>query len=232
MCVNLLLLGLVERDEAVEDIVASSGVVGTALVVGEVVLHGADGKLLLEAVDLIQEENDRCLDEPTRVANRVKQGQSFLHTIDGLIFEKKLVVLGDGDKEENGCDILEAVNPLLTFRTLTTNVEHAVGEIANNESCLGDTCCLDARTEDILVTGQVVGLSNALNGVKVASKVRLALLYVIARNQVQHTTWQSRSVGIRGSGGNTPERRHRAKEPGLHYQLQEEGYRPQSEKAA
>lgn len=72
MCVDLLLLSLVERNEAVKDVIASSGVVGTTLVVGEVVLHGADGKLLLEAVDLVQEENDGCLDEPTRVANRVE----------------------------------------------------------------------------------------------------------------------------------------------------------------
>ena len=56
--VDLLLLGLVEGHETVEDVVACSGVVGTALVVGEVVLHGADGELLLEAVDLVKEENN------------------------------------------------------------------------------------------------------------------------------------------------------------------------------
>lgn len=173
MRVNLLLFGLVERNKAIKDIIASSGVVSTTFVVGEVVLHGADRKLLLEAVDLVQEENDGCLDEPTRVADRVEQGQSFLHTVDGLIFEKELVVFGDGDKEENGGDILEAVNPLLTFGTLTTDVEHAVSEVANDEGGLGDTGGLDTRTENILIAGEVVGLSNALDGVKVASNVRL-----------------------------------------------------------
>lgn len=87
MCVNLLLFGLVQRHEAVEDVVASSGVVSTSLVVGEVVLHGADRQLLLEAIDLVEEENDRSLDEPAGVADRVEQGERFLHTIDGLIFE-------------------------------------------------------------------------------------------------------------------------------------------------
>lgn len=173
MCVDLLLLGLVERNEAVKDVIASSGIVGTTLVVGEVVLHGADGKFLLEAVDLVQEEDDRGLNEPTRVANRVEQGQGFLHTVDSLVFEEELVVLGDGDKEENGGDILEAMNPLFTFGTLTTNIEHAVGEVANDESGFGDTGGLDTRTENVLVAGEVVGLSNALNRVKVASKIRL-----------------------------------------------------------
>lgn len=64
MCVNLLGLVLVQADETVQDVVASSSVVGTALIVREVVLHGTDGQLLLESIDLVEEENDRCLDEP------------------------------------------------------------------------------------------------------------------------------------------------------------------------
>lgn len=70
--VDLLLLGLVQRHEAVEDVVTSGGIVGTTLVVGEVVLHGANGQLLLEAIDLVKEENDRRFDKPPRVANRVE----------------------------------------------------------------------------------------------------------------------------------------------------------------
>src|SRR5689334_15509344 len=64
MGVDLLSLVLVQADEAVKDIIASRGVVVTALVVGEVVLHGADRQLLLESIDLVKEQNDRCLDEP------------------------------------------------------------------------------------------------------------------------------------------------------------------------
>ena len=56
--VDLLLLGLVEGHETVEDVVAGSGVVGAPLVVREVVLHGAHGQLLLESVDLVEEKND------------------------------------------------------------------------------------------------------------------------------------------------------------------------------
>lgn len=171
--VDLLLLGLVQRHEAVEDVVASGGIVGTALVVGEVVLHGADGQLLLEAIDLVEEENDGGLDEPPRVANRVEQSKRFLHTVDGLIFEQQLVVFRDSDQEKNGGDIFEAVNPLLTLRTLTTDVEHTVGQVANNEGGLGDTGSLDTRAKDILVGGEVVGLGNTLNSVEVARRVSL-----------------------------------------------------------
>lgn len=70
--VDLLLLGLVQGNESVEDVVASRGVVGTALVIREVVLHRANGELLLEAIDLVEEENDRGLDEPPGVADRVE----------------------------------------------------------------------------------------------------------------------------------------------------------------
>ena len=56
--VDLLCLMLVERDESVEDVVTRGGVVWATLVVGEVVLHGADGQLLLKSVDLVQEQDD------------------------------------------------------------------------------------------------------------------------------------------------------------------------------
>lgn len=166
--VDLFLLRLVERDEAVEDVVASGGVVSTALVVGEVVLHRADRELLLEAVDLVEEENDRRLDEPSRVADGVEQGERFLHTVHRLILKQDLVVFGDGDQEQNRGDVLEAVDPLLTLGTLTTDVEHAVCQVANDKRGLGDTGGLDTRTKDVLVSWQVVGLRDTVDRVKVA----------------------------------------------------------------
>ena len=105
-----------------------------------------------------------------RVADGVEQCQGFLHTVDGLVFEEQLVVLGDGDQEEDGGDVLEAVNPLLSLGSLTTDVEHAVCQVADDECGLGDTGGLDTGTEDILVGGEVVGLGDAVNGVEVAEK--------------------------------------------------------------
>ena len=75
MSIDLLRLMLVQGNETVEDVVAGRSVVRAtfreirflvfppvgsilvelAFIVWEVVLHGADGKLLLEPIDLIQE---------------------------------------------------------------------------------------------------------------------------------------------------------------------------------
>jgi hypothetical protein len=56
MGINLLRLVLVQADESVQDIIASLSVILTSLVVGEVVLHGADWQLLLESINLVQEQ--------------------------------------------------------------------------------------------------------------------------------------------------------------------------------
>ena len=84
-------------------------------VVREIILHRADWQFLLESVDLVQEENYAGLDEPSRIANAVEQCESFLHSVDSLVFEQQLIVFGNGDQEEDSCDIFEAVNPLLSF---------------------------------------------------------------------------------------------------------------------
>lgn len=115
MRVDLLRLRLIERYEAVENVIACRSIVVTTLVVREVVLHRAYGKLFPESINLVQEENDTGLDEPSRVANRVEECQRLLHTVDGLVFEQKLIVLRDGHEEENGGNILETVDPLLSF---------------------------------------------------------------------------------------------------------------------
>lgn len=69
VCVNLLRLVLVQADESVQDVVTRRRIIITALVIGEVVLHRADRQLLLESVDLVEEENDGRLDEPSGVAD-------------------------------------------------------------------------------------------------------------------------------------------------------------------
>lgn len=168
MCVDLLGLVLVQADESVQDVVASSGVVVTTLVVGKVVLHWADGQLFFEPIDLVQEQNYRRLDEPPGVANRVEEGQCFLHSVDGLIFKQQLIVLGNGDEEQNSSHVLEAMDPLLTLRSLATHVEHAICEITNNKGRLSDTGGLDTRPKNVLIVGHVVGGSDTSDVIKVA----------------------------------------------------------------
>lgn len=178
MCVDLLALMLVQADETVQNVVARRAVVVATFVVGEVILHRADRQLLLKPVDLVEEENDGCLDEPPRVADRIEEGKSLLHAIDRLVLEQQLVVLGDGDQEQNSSDVLEAVNPLLPLGSLATNVEHPVSELPDDERRLRDTGRLDTRPQDILIVGHVVGRSDTGDVVEVAAKASASVLPV------------------------------------------------------
>lgn len=78
-------------------------------------MHGADWQLLLESVDLVQKQDNAGLDKPSGVANAIKQGEGFLHSVDSLIFEQQLIVFRDGDQEKDGGDILEAVDPFFSL---------------------------------------------------------------------------------------------------------------------
>lgn len=185
MSINLLLFRLIQRHKAIKDVITSSGIVGTALVVGEIVLHWADGKFLLEAIDLVKEQDDGCLDKPSRVANGVEQGKCFLHTVDRFVFEEQLVIFGDGYQEENRRHIFEAVNPLLTLRPLTTDIEHPVGQVANNERRFRDTGGLDTRTKDILVGREIVRLGNAVDGIEVTDGGVVLIRLILIGSPVQ-----------------------------------------------
>lgn len=59
--------------EAPQDVLGSLVDVGAAGVLGEVVDEGHLGQLLLEDVDLVQEENNRRAQEPSRVDDRLEQ---------------------------------------------------------------------------------------------------------------------------------------------------------------
>ncbi len=92
MRVDLLGLVLIEGDEAVEDVVASSSVIGStftnirllmlptvgsdlvklAFIIREIILHRRNRKFLLKPIDLVQEQDDRGLDEPPGVADGVE----------------------------------------------------------------------------------------------------------------------------------------------------------------
>jgi len=85
-----------------------------------------------------------------------------LHSVDGLIFEEQLIVLGDGDQEQDSSDILEAVDPFLSLGSLSTNVKHAISQILNDEGGFCDTGGFDSRPEDVLVIWHVVMGSDAV----------------------------------------------------------------------
>ena len=166
MGINLLRLVLVQGDKSVQDVIAGRSVIGStfsnirsmmlpavvanlvqlAFIIREIILHGGHGEFLLEPVDLVQKQDDRGLDKPSRVADGVEEGESFLHSVHSLIFEEQLVVLRYSNQEKDGRDVLKAVYPFLPFRSLTSNIEHAVGELANDEGGLGNASSLHSRS--------------------------------------------------------------------------------------
>ena len=81
-----------------------------------------------------------------------------MHAVDGFVLEKKLVVLGYGDEEKDCGYILEAVDPLLPLGSLSTNIEHPVGELADDEGGFCYAGGLDTGSEHILIIREVVRL--------------------------------------------------------------------------
>jgi len=58
-----------------------------------------------------------------------------------FVLDKTLVVTADGDKKQQAVDILKTVDPLLAFRPLSTNVKHAVCELAEIKKSFSDASC-------------------------------------------------------------------------------------------
>ena len=52
-----------------------------------------------------------------------------------------MVVAANGDKEEDYVDVVEAMDPLLTLRPLTTNIEHTECKVAGLEDRFANTSC-------------------------------------------------------------------------------------------
>ena len=89
MGIYLFCLMLIQRDEAVQNVIAGRGIVRStfsnirflvlpsvgsilvelAFIVWKVVLHWADRKLLLKSIDLVQEQDDGGFDKPARIAD-------------------------------------------------------------------------------------------------------------------------------------------------------------------
>lgn len=119
---------------------------------------------------LVEEEDDGRPHEPPRVADRVEEDEGLLHSVDRLcrakgrstrileysrdrgrltILVEHLVVFGNGDEEDDGRNVLEAVDPLFALRALSSNIEHAVLELSNLKVGLGDTGRLDTRAKNV-----------------------------------------------------------------------------------
>lgn len=60
------------------------------------------------------------------------------------------------------------MDPLLALGSLSTDVEHTVGQVTNDEGGLGDTSGLYSRSQHILIVGDIIWLRNAVYRVEIA----------------------------------------------------------------
>ncbi len=74
---------------------------------------------LLKKVHLVQEEDNRCITEPTTVTNLIEQEQALIHTVGCVILVALLVIFTQTADKDDCSDTLEAVNPLLSLISLT-----------------------------------------------------------------------------------------------------------------
>lgn len=57
------------------------------------------------------------------------------------VFHQHVVVAANCDQEEHDLDVVENVDPLLTFRPLSTDIEHAVRQVTSVKDSLADASC-------------------------------------------------------------------------------------------
>ena len=81
----------------------------------EMPLNRTDSKFLLELVNFVEEQDNATFAKPFRTADTIKQCKCLLNSVYTFVFEERLIILGDGNEEEDCGHILKAVYPLLPF---------------------------------------------------------------------------------------------------------------------
>jgi hypothetical protein len=93
----------------------------------------------------------------------------MVRTYHTLVFVQHLIILAERDEEDEGSNILEAVYPLFSLASLTTDVEKLIGKLANLESGLGNACRLDTTPKDVLIMRHVTRVGHAIDSAKVVN---------------------------------------------------------------
>lgn len=91
-----------------------------------------------------------------------EEGFGFFHPVLVVALDEDLVVLGEGDEEHDGGDVLEAVDPLPTLGALSSDIHHTEDDLVEVEGVLDDASRGNTNTEDVLLCGEVIGLGEAV----------------------------------------------------------------------
>lgn len=126
------------------------------------VLGEGDGQrhlddLLAEDVRLVQEENDGSLCEPLVVAHVGEELERLGHAVGAVVLGELLIVLREGDEEDDGVIVLEVVDPLLALTLLATDVDDVEHVAIDGELDLLSADGEAARFQDIVVVRLISG---------------------------------------------------------------------------
>ena len=135
-----------EIQDAVVEVLGRASVVAERTLRDDVARHNFLGKDIL----LVEEEHDGGIGKGSVVAHRAEQLQRLDHAVGPLGLGEGLVVLRKGGDEDDGVDLVEAVDPLAPLGPLPSDVVHfeldAVDAIALHDHLRRS----DARQEDVL----------------------------------------------------------------------------------
>ena len=73
-------------------------------------------------------QEDWCCNEKRVVTDLLEKIECFMHTIVRCIFKKNLIITSQTDDKDKSFYIIKAVNPLLTFRTLSSNIDNTTND--------------------------------------------------------------------------------------------------------
>lgn len=113
--------------------------------------------LLAEDVRLVQEENDGSLCEPLVVAHVGEELERLGHAVGAVVLGELLIVLREGDEEDDGVIVLEVVDPLLALTLLATDVDDVEHVAIDGELDLLSADGEAARFQDIVVVRLISG---------------------------------------------------------------------------
>jgi hypothetical protein len=88
--------------------------------------------VLMNHLELTTESNSNKLSIMrfcARPINSVCVTRTAVQTYLTALFQEHLVVLAQGNAEDDGCDVFEAVDPLLAFASLPADIKHAARRV-------------------------------------------------------------------------------------------------------
>jgi len=158
-------IGVLCKEDVLDEL-AGVLVVLASCVFGEAHVQIGLEDLLLEEILLVEEQDDRRVHEPFVVADFLEEFEGFSHAVGLVVFVEEEVVFGEGDTEDGGGDVLEAVHPLLAFGALSAHVHHPIVHVVHVELCLCYPCRLRSAVDDVGFVGAIRGLLEAVDVVE------------------------------------------------------------------